>query len=300
MQTDNLGLLDELVTKVQAQDDGDIDVTGDEGLGGPVALGESRPTAGEEEEEEEAERGPGDVGLEGGLPGEFVTGDALGLAAVVEAEVDDADDGPGDEGTDRDEILEPDEDDVGAGTEGHEAEADPDGDEGDGDPRYTHAVGLEEDLGGVVLLGHTVEGTGGGEQEGVTGGPGRGQDDKVDDVGDHLDTGTAGCDDEGGGGGGTAALEQVGIIGGHEHADEEDTEDYIFMKKRKREHFVSHLCLVYLIDSSVLLTIEDCHTPEDTLSSNGDVSARALCLGGSHGDILNTTIFFVRKSNVPK
>lgn len=136
LQRDNLGLLDKLVAKVQTKEDGDVNVRRDEGLGAPVVVDEGGVAARQQQDDEADQRGPGQVGLEGRLPGKLVARDALLLAAVVEAQVDGHDDGPGHDCGDGDEVLQPGEGDVGARGEGEEAETNKERGEGNGDPLH--------------------------------------------------------------------------------------------------------------------------------------------------------------------
>lgn len=114
LQTDNLGLLGELVPKVQSKEDGNINVGRDEGLSAPVVVDESGIATGQQQNDEAAQRGPGQVRLERRLPGELVARDALLFASVVEAQVHGHDDGPGHQRADTDKVLQPGESDVGA------------------------------------------------------------------------------------------------------------------------------------------------------------------------------------------
>lgn len=95
----------QLEAKIQAEEDGYVDVARDEGLGVPVARHEGSVAAGKQQQDEHQEREPGGIGLEGRLPGELVARDALAAASVIEAQVDGTDDGPGHEGGDRDKVL---------------------------------------------------------------------------------------------------------------------------------------------------------------------------------------------------
>lgn len=134
--------------------------------------------------------------------------------------------------------------------------------------RDAHPVGAHEDLGGVFLLSHAIQGTGRAEHEGVARTPSARENDEVDDVGHDVDAGASGGDDEGRGGGGVrVGAQQLRVVGGHEHADEEDAEH-----------------------------VKDGHTPEDALGGNGDVAPGALGLGGGLGDILDATVFLCQSS----
>ena len=86
--------LHDLEAEVQHQDQRDVEVRGEERLGVPEAVDEDGVALGEEDDDEGEEAGPGGVGLEGAAPGELGAGDALALATVEEAEVDEADDDP--------------------------------------------------------------------------------------------------------------------------------------------------------------------------------------------------------------
>lgn len=107
LQSHDLCLPRELVAKVQHEDERDVEVRGEERLGVPVALDEDGVAGGEEDDGEGEEACPCGVGLEGAFPWELVAADTLFLHAVVEAEIDEADDDPVDEGSGGYEVLQP-------------------------------------------------------------------------------------------------------------------------------------------------------------------------------------------------
>lgn len=289
-QRNEPSLLGELEAKVQGEEDGDIDVTGDEGFGVPVARQEGGVAARQQQEDEHDQREPRRVRLEGPLPRQLVARDALRPAAVVEAQVDEADDGPGHQRSDRDEVLQPREGRRGAAGQRHEAEADEQAGERHADVlldggeekreqvsvaaihekmggytnRNAHSVGAQKDLGGVVLLGHAVQRAGGAQHERVAGAPGARQDDEVDDVRHDIDAGAGGGDDKGRRGRGVrVGAQQLRVVGWHQHADEE---------------YAEH--------------VEDGHTPEDSPGRDRDVAPGVLCLRGRLGDVLDAAVWF--------
>ena len=76
----------------------------------------------QENNSEEDEGGPGEVGLEGGAEGEGGAGDGLGAEGGVEADIGYGDGHPGEEDAGGGEVLEPLEDGLGAGAAGHVCE----------------------------------------------------------------------------------------------------------------------------------------------------------------------------------
>ena len=96
-------------------------------------------------------------------------------------------------------VLEPQEDVVGAGGNGHVGEEREGGGDGDTVVWDTGLAALEEDLGCLTVLGDTEEVARAGVQESVGRGRGRGQDDGVDDVVEATDAGALDGNDPGGG-----------------------------------------------------------------------------------------------------
>lgn len=114
----------------------------------------------------------------------------------------------------------------------------------------------------MALLRHSVQCTRRAQHERVTRTPGAGQHDKVDDVRDDLDTGASGGNDKRRGGSGAAVgAQQLGVVGGHQHADEEDGQH-----------------------------VEASNTPKDALGGDGDVATGRLGLGSGLGDVLDATV----------
>lgn len=107
LQSHDLRLPRELIPEVQYEDERDIEVSGDERLGVPLAMDENGVAGGEEDDDKGDAACPCGVWLEGSFPGELVAANALFLQAIVEAKVDEADDNPLDEGSGGDKILEP-------------------------------------------------------------------------------------------------------------------------------------------------------------------------------------------------
>ena len=90
----HLRTLDDLEAEVQDQDEWDVEVGREELLGVPEAMDEDRVALREDDDGEGDEASPCGVWLEGCRPRKFAAVDALTLAAVVEAQVDHADDDP--------------------------------------------------------------------------------------------------------------------------------------------------------------------------------------------------------------
>lgn len=167
LERDDLGLLDELVAGVEDDVDGYVDIRRHEVLRVPVAAEEGDVAASEQQEGEGDQREPGGVRLERAFPRKALARDALGFAAVVEAQVDGADGHPPHQGRHGHEVLEPSEGDRCAGREGHESEADRGGEGADRDVRYPHPVGPEKDLRRVALASHPVQCSGAAEETAV-------------------------------------------------------------------------------------------------------------------------------------
>lgn len=193
------------------------------------------------------------------VPGEPGLGDPLDAHGASQADVVVQDGGPGDEDPRGGEVDEPPEDGEGAAGEAEEAEEHECAEEEDAGVGGAPARGAEEDAGRLALEGEAVEDAGAGEEALVGGGPGRCDDDGVDDRGDEGDARGGGGDDEGGLGGVTGgAVGEAGVVAGDEHADDEDGEH-----------------------------VEEEDAEEDALAGGGDGGAGVPGLGGGHGDGLD-------------
>lgn len=122
-------------------------------------MDESGIATGEEQENEQGQRRPGDVWLERSGPWKLAAGNALLLHSIVESQIHRADGDPVDEGGDGDEILQPAEDVAGAIGQSQVAEAHEQTQQRGGGIGNAHAVGAREDLGRVSFHGHAVENT---------------------------------------------------------------------------------------------------------------------------------------------
>ena len=169
-----------------------------------MARNEDLIAVGQVDNDEEDERDPCAPGLEGSSPGELLVAvNALGFARVLEAQICDADGSPIGEGADGEEVLEPIEDDIGAGGEGHVCQAHEETVEGDGDPGNAESVDASEELGCVTVFGECEENTWATQNVSIAGRPCGGQHDRVDDAGYDFNAGVVGSDDEGRLSGGT-------------------------------------------------------------------------------------------------
>jgi hypothetical protein len=132
----------------------------------------------------------------------------------------------------------------------------------DGRERTAGLVNVGEDLGGVALLSKGSQGAGSTVDAGDTNGDNRNADDEVHEVVESDETSIFTSQDEGrdtisvrvGG------VEQAGVLGADEHADERETKD-----------------------------VEEGDTPEDLLDSAGKSCSRVLGLGGSKTDELSAS-----------
>lgn len=128
MGLDELGPLEDLPEKVEAQVDGDADVRGDEVLHAPVraailVVREDREAVEDDDDDEKDKGDVGGVGLEAGFEDEVgVAVDVLGDEGFAEAQVGDEDADPGEERCDCSKRLEPVEDRRGTGADCHEGE----------------------------------------------------------------------------------------------------------------------------------------------------------------------------------
>jgi hypothetical protein len=86
-------------------------------------------------------------------------------------------------------VLEPDEDLISTSANTHVGDQREGSSDGNAVVWYTSLRALEEELGGLAILGNTEKVTGSSIQERVTGGGGGSQDDSVNDVGKDWDTG---------------------------------------------------------------------------------------------------------------
>lgn len=117
-RADEPGALDELPGEEEDEEDGDADVGGNE-IVDAEGSAEGVEAVEDDDHGEEDKGGPGGVGLEGGLEHESVPVNPLGLEGFVELDVGDADTAPGEQPGDGGKVLEPCEDEVGAGGAGH-------------------------------------------------------------------------------------------------------------------------------------------------------------------------------------
>lgn len=191
-------------------------------------------------------------------------GDVLGAAGLDEVDVGDEDGDPGQDTKDGgqvDKVLEHLLGVVGDVHEGQEGEGSA---QEEGGPGNTTAVGLLEDGGGGLVGGKTVEGTAGNVEIGVGGREDEDEDTSVDDVGEGVDTGDLGGDDEGTGAGsgllGVGEGELVTVVGDN-HADEEDRE-----------------------------TVEEEDTVEGQVDGLGDAATGVLGLASSNTDKLSSQV----------
>lgn len=106
-QRHDFRLLPKFVSKVQHEDERDIEICREERFCVPIAVDEDSVASGEEDDGEGDESCPCGVRLKGTLPWQLVATDALFLQAIVKAKVDEADDDPLDESSGGDEVLEP-------------------------------------------------------------------------------------------------------------------------------------------------------------------------------------------------
>lgn len=106
----------------------------------------------------------------------------------METDVTQADAAPGEALGDGDQVLEPYEDLVCAGTQAHEGEQGEDSCDTDTVVWHTGLGALQEELGGLAVLSDTEEITRAGVQECVSGGCCGGENDSVDDMRQNRDT----------------------------------------------------------------------------------------------------------------
>lgn len=263
---DRAALGDEHVSEDEHEVERDAEVAGDEGgiveeLGrldeDGVVLGE-----GDEAAEEEGDVAAPDA--EGSAVGHDVVGNLLDAAGLDEVDVSDEDGDPGQDTEDGGQVDKVLEDLLGVIGDVHEGQAGDGGAENQRGIGNATAVGALEDGRGGAVTGQAVEGSAGNVEIRVGGGEDEEQDAGVDDVGQHLDTGKLGGDDEGTGAGtGLLAVgkgELLGVVGDN-HADEEDTE-----------------------------AVEDQDTVEGQLDGLGNAAARVLGLASGDTDQLGTEV----------
>ena len=132
-----------------------------------------------------------------------------------------------------------------------------------GDDRETVLGAVGKDARCLPADGEAVQDARGAEEERVAGGERAGEDGRVDDGGQRLDAGAADRDDVGRLRGGAGAVEQVGVVVGHEHAGDQDAED-----------------------------VEDDDAPEDAADGLGDVPPWVFRLGRG---TVRKEVFFLKK-----
>jgi hypothetical protein len=159
--------LKDLPEEVEDNVDGDTDVSGDEVIDAPLALGEDCKSV---EEQDHAEVGQGDVcgpWLPLALHDEAVAVNTLGDQCLAELDVCDQDVNPGDQVGNGAQVLEPVEDGAGTGADAHVGKKRDRGGDKDGVVRNTALGALKEDLGGLTVLSKSEKVTRAAEQEGV-------------------------------------------------------------------------------------------------------------------------------------
>ena len=263
---DPLGALEDLPEGVEAEVDDDADVVGEEAGDVPVAVDEDVEAVEDDDEGEEDEGDPAEVGLEMRLEDERVAVDALRLERLVELDVRHADGRPGEERGDRRQVLEPLEGGRGAAAaEGEVGQPADGGGDADAPVRDAELRAPQEEARGLSVLGEGVEVARAGVEEGVGGRRGGGQDDGVDDGGEDLDACTADGNDPWGGRGVALGVwvgaKKVRVVVWNEDADGEGAEN-----------------------------IEEEDSPEHSADSLGDVLPWVLSLASGNGDHLHATI----------
>lgn len=138
VRPDDFRPLEDLPERVKGEIDGDAHVRGDEPMAVEWTEGVEPVEQGDHAEEAKGE--PGRVGLKGRSEDEGAAIDPLGLERGVEADVGGRDAHPGDQSGDRDDILEPFEDDLRAGCARHVGQKGDGRRDGDAKVRNTSVV----------------------------------------------------------------------------------------------------------------------------------------------------------------
>lgn len=183
------------------------------------------------------------------------------MHCLVEADECNADTAPGEQVGGGDKTGEPVEDLSRAGSDGQVGKDRDSAGDADAVNWDTTLCALEEELRSLASLGKSIEITGTGVEESVTGRSGRGQDDSVDDVWKNLDSGAVDGNNPWRSGSVRFTVEEIVVIVWNENTDSEGTEN-----------------------------VEEEDTPEDTTNGLGDVLAWVLGLTSSDGDHLDTTV----------
>ena len=173
---------------IQRQEDGQSDVRREEIRRAPVLREEDVEAIRQSQDDQNRQSGVRSVGLEGRRVRESVQG-VVELQRPPEAQVRDQAHDPADEPADRRQVGEPSEDlraAVGDVQVGQQPEGPGREDRGPGD---AVAVCLGEEFGRLVCEGQAVEGAAAGEEEGVSCGPGGGEDCGIYHVVQHWDSG---------------------------------------------------------------------------------------------------------------
>ena len=142
-------------------------------------------TVEDDDKKEVGERDPSHVWLTRGLENQGVTVDALCRQRLLETGVGEENAAPGDQLRDRSQVLEPDEDVVGAGRNTHEREQRDGQSDEDAVDRDTALRALEQEARSVAVLCDSEEITRARIQESIARRSCGGQNDRVDDVGEH-------------------------------------------------------------------------------------------------------------------
>lgn len=211
--------------QVDDQEDGDADVRGEEARRGEAA--------GEEDVEavEQAEQAEGDKGhvravwLQDAHVGQVGAREALGGAGGAEAEEDDAAQHPADEARGVEQADEPVEDDgAAAGADAQVGEGREARRRQHGEVRHAARAAAPKQRRRAARHRHRVQRAAGHVQHRVAAGPGRGDDDGVDDAVEAADPRVADGHDPGARGGAGAALGEPRVVRGADDADGEGAE----------------------------------------------------------------------------
>lgn len=211
------------MAEVQDQENREGDVGGQEVGHVPAAGEEDRIPVGDGQERDDQQRGPGSVRLERGAERQLLE-QPVERHRLAEPQVRDEDDDPGDEARDGGDVGEPGEDAGAAVVDVEEAEAAEGQRHEDGGPRHAALGRLAEDARRLAVDGHRVQDARARVAEGVAGGPGRGQDRRVDDVVEAADAGALDAQHEGAGRGVGRARQQLRLVARHHDPDDQRPE----------------------------------------------------------------------------
>jgi len=266
---DEVSPLEDLPEEVEDEEDWDADVGSEEVSNIPMLVARANKDIEAVEDNDQAEEdqgNPGQIGLEVRPEHQGVTVNALCLEGGVELDVGQANGAPSEEGGDGGQVLEPCEDESWSTISDRQIRQERNkGCEEHTIVWYSTFAALKEESWGLSVLCKGKEIAGSGVQECVGRRRSRGQNDSVDDGGKNWDTGVLNTNNPRGGSSASSTrslgTKEILVIRRNENTDGEGSKN-----------------------------VEEQNTPENSANCLGDVFARVLGLTCSNGNKFNSSV----------